>query len=73
MVIGLFKTLKNLLSPKGLYESNANGDHLSVFRFPFYNVSIRFFDLSFQVRYQTTALLLFGWIFGVQLDSLEKK
>ena len=22
---------------------------------------------------QTTALLLFGWVFGVQLDSLEKK
>ena len=21
---------------------------------------------------QTTALLLFGWVFGVQLDSLEK-
>ena len=22
---------------------------------------------------QTTALVLFGWVFGVQLDSLEKK
>ena len=22
---------------------------------------------------QTTALLLFGWVFGVQLDSLENK
>ena len=29
--------------------------------------------VEYQKFNQTTALLLFGWVFGVQLDSLEKK